>query len=378
MKKIYLIFLGLTTVSTFSAQTIVSTSSGDKHVIFEEFSGVGCSSCPGGHTIIANITAANPGKVHVVSYAPANSGYTHPGFGGTDFRRSFADAFFTGTYCSPLSGSKFMPSAFINRKLIGGDILKSIGSWTSHVNSTLTETADLNVGMKSTYDAINLELVIDIEVYYLSNITTSNSLYVLITEDDLTSPHQLGSSATAANPYVYKHIFRENVTSGQWGDAISGPTTQGSTYTTQLTFDLSNSIDPINIAKAHIVAFVVDGTSSNKKVYNGISVSADGGLASTGDGTVNVHEFINEDHLSIYPNPTSSISVVYFNLVKDTDVRMDVYNTVGSLVYSKKNRNMTAGNQKIIFDGTALPQGMYFINLIAGDQKITKKLSFQK
>ena len=77
-----------------TAQTIVNTGAGNKHVILEEFTGIKCGNCPGGHTTIDNITASNPNTVHVIAYSPGNSSYTDPGTtGGADFRRSFGEAF---------------------------------------------------------------------------------------------------------------------------------------------------------------------------------------------------------------------------------------------------------------------------------------------
>ncbi|MBL4594555.1 MAG: Omp28-related outer membrane protein [Flavobacteriales bacterium] len=380
MKQIYLLLIGVLMSFSMNAQTIVNTGPGNKHLVLEEFTGIKCTACPGGHTTLTNIVAANPGVVHVTGYNPTNSSYTNPsGTQGTDFRRSFADAFYSASYCSPGNGSRFMPSAFFNRKVLtNGNLLQSSSAWTAHANTVLSEPAELNVGIESTYNASTQELTIDVEVYYLSNITVGNSLYVLITEDDLTSDYQSGSSASPANPYVYKHTFRENVSVGQWGDAITGSTTQGSLYSTQYVFDLSNVIDPIDVSKAHVLAYVIESNSSNKEVYNGISVVANGGQASTGTQATGINELVNEQTISMFPNPTNSYSTISFNLNKEAIVDMKVYNSLGSLVYTTGDETMLAGMQEITFDGTQLPKGMYFINLTIGDQVITKKLVLQE
>jgi hypothetical protein len=380
MKKTYLLFIGAMTAFSINAQTIVNTGGGNKHLVLEEFSGIKCTACPGGHATLANIIAANPGVVHATGYNPTNSSYTNPsGTQGTDFRRSYADAFYSASYCSPGNGSRFMPSAFFNRKVLtNGNLLQSSSMWTGHANTVLSEPAELNVGLESTYNSSTQELTIDVEVYYLSNVSVGNSLYVQITEDDLTSDYQSGSSAAPGNPYVYKHTFRENVNVGQWGDAITGPTTQGSVYATQYTFDLNNAIDPIDISKAHIIAFVIESNSSNKEVYNGISVDANGGQGSTGTQATGINELINEQTISMFPNPTNSFSTISFNLNKEAMVDMKVYNSLGSVVYSSNEGIMASGMQHIIFDGTQLPKGMYFINLTIGDQVITKKLVLQE
>ena len=169
MKKITFLLSSALCLSSFIgiSQTIVNTNASNKHVIFEEFTGVKCGNCPAGHTEAANIASANPGTVHIIAYGPSNSSYTDPtGTNGTDFRRPFANAFYTASYCSPQSGSRFMPSAFINRKLIGGNILQSRsgGVWTNNANSTLTESSPMNVGIKSTYNSSAQTLTIDVEV----------------------------------------------------------------------------------------------------------------------------------------------------------------------------------------------------------------------
>ena len=344
-----------------TAQTIVNTGTGNKHVILEEFTGIKCGNCPGGHTTIDNITASNPNTVHVIAYSPGNSSYTDPGTtGGADFRRSFGEAFYTSTYCSPSSGSRFMPSAFINRRLVSGDILTGTTSWTSETNTTLTEISPMNVGIKSTYNSNTQTLTIDVEVYYTASVTNNNSLYIMITEDNLTSTHQSGSNASPSNPYVYTHTFRENVSSGQWGDAITGATTQGSLYTTQYVFDLSTAIDPINISDAHIVAFVVDANSSNKEVYTGISASADGGQASTGGGSTGIENIDNTISVNSYPNPSNGN--VTINIEGEKVNKFEIFNVLGKVIYVQ---NINSSNKQLVnlTENVFLSRGTYFVKV---------------
>lgn len=91
-----------------------------------------------------------------------------------------------------------------------------------------------------------------------------------------------------------------------------------------------------------------------------------------------IDQLISENSISIFPNPTSSISTISFNLAEATSVTMEVYNTMGSLVFSNGSETMNAGSQKVIFDGTELPNGIYYVNLTIGDQLITKKVSLLK
>ena len=363
MKNFTLLIVCLTGLAfTINAQTIVNTGVGNKHSIIEEFTGITCPNCPAGHTSLENIINSNPGIVHVVSYNPVNSSYTSPsGNGGTDFRRAFANAFYTASYCSPTSGARFMPSAFINRKIWpNGDILQSRTLWSGYSASVLQEVSPLNVGLKSVYNAGNQTLTVDVEVYYTSTVTAGNSLFVLLSEDGLTSNYQAGSSASASNPYVYKHTFRENISTGQWGDAISGSKTQGSLFVTQYVFDLTTAINPINISNAHVIAFVVEN-NSNKEVYTGIEVEADGGIASTGVGSVGIEENDKSLSFTVFPNPSSG--AVNINILNNEhNSTVDIINILGEVVYSLNMEKSGYKNLELsseIFNS----KGIYFVRV---------------
>lgn len=376
MKKIVLTLLGLICMTVMmQAQQFVLEGVGAQHVILEEFTGIKCGNCPAGHTEAANIQTANQGLVHVIALPPTNSSYTNPsGTAGTDFRRSFTDAFYTASYCSPANSNRFMPSAFVNRKLgADGNILQTRTNWAAMTTAALTETPDLNVAVKSIHDATANTLTVDVQVYYTSTVTNNNAIYVILTEDDLTSAYQSGSSATATSPYTYKHTFRENISAGQWGDAITGTTTQGSLFTKQYVFDLSTAIDPINIEKAHVVAYVVDATSTNKEVLNGISTNANGGTATTGSAPTAVNDLTTAGNVSIYPNPsTSDVFVTVNNDLKD--VQLEVVNILGKTIYTSEIEN----NATLKIENNNFPAaGVYFIKLSNDQASVTKKVIVQ-
>jgi hypothetical protein len=81
---------------------------------------------------------------------------------------------------------------------------------------------------------------------------------------------------------------------------------------------------------------------------------------------------------TIYPNPTNDKSTISFYLTESSLVNMDVYNTMGSIVYSSPAKTMNVGNQQLIVDATELPNGIYFVNLTIGNQIVTKKISVLK
>ncbi len=94
--------------------------------------------------------------------------------------------------------------------------------------------------------------------------------------------------------------------------------------------------------------------------------------------SVGIDEVANANNVSIFPNPTNNASAITFNLNESSNVNMEVFNTMGTLVYTSGSKMMNAGSQKLIFDGTELSSGIYFVNLTVNNSVITKKLSLLK
>ena len=78
--------------------------------------------------------------------------------------------------------------------------------------------------------------------------------------------------------------------------------------------------------------------------------------------------------MRVYPNPTTDVSNISFNLAKSNNVGMEVYNSTGSLVNKIESKFMSSGKHQFSFNGNELPNGIYFINLTIGYEIITKKI----
>lgn len=349
------------------AQTIVNTGAGPRKVILEEFTGVNCPNCPQGHEVIDDILIAYPNdEVFVISYNPSNSNFTSPTGGATDFRRDFLDDFYSGSYCSPVSGSRFMPSAFINRQLWDdGERLQSRGAWEGYVDDVAASgNSPMNIGLSSSYDVGTDVLTVDVEIYYHTTVAEDNSFYVFLGEHDLSSDSQSGSSATAANPYIYvNNIFRETLTQGTWGDPVTGPTTAGSLFSTQLTFDMANAQDPMFLSKLDVLAFIIEDEST--EVYTGIQVEADGGSGSTGINNVGISE-AGLAKVDFYPNPATDVITL---TGIESGATITLLNSVGQTVTSIANTGKTI-NHSI----EELPTGAYVIQVISDGQISTGKV----
>ena len=258
MKKIFLLsFLVLAFIIHVTAQTFVSTIASNKKPILEEMTGWTCPNCPAGHTIAATILSANMGNVLVIAYHPTGSSYTN----GDPMVSAYAGAFYNGPFISATTGSRYMPSAMVNRKTsTTGDRILGRDEWTAKVNTAKLESSPLNVGVSSSYNSSSKILTVNIEVYFTADVTNTLTLYAMITEDGIIA-NQSGGSST----YVHNHVFRQalpNPSPAQWGQAIVAPTTKGSLKTITYTFD--NSTTNYNMSKCEIISFVRN--ASNEEI----------------------------------------------------------------------------------------------------------------
>ena len=79
MKNINITLILLLISSTILAQTFVSTTPENRNVILEEFTGIHCPSCPGGHSQSQGLYDNNPGDVFVINIHTGSLAAPSPG-----------------------------------------------------------------------------------------------------------------------------------------------------------------------------------------------------------------------------------------------------------------------------------------------------------
>ncbi len=75
-----------------------------------------------------------------------------------------------------------------------------------------------------------------------------------------------------------------------------------------------------------------------------------------------------------FPNPFNPITEILFNLPSDQSVQLDVYNVKGALISRLVKSYLQEGNHKFLFNGSALPSGVYFYRLVTSSHTITKRM----
>jgi hypothetical protein len=91
-----------------------------------------------------------------------------------------------------------------------------------------------------------------------------------------------------------------------------------------------------------------------------------------------VHDLVNPiEDFSVFPNPNTGKFAVKFSTVTGTDVKVNVQNTVGQVVYS----TTITGQQPDVFthevDLSQLGKGVYIVNLQANGQQVNKRVVVQ-
>jgi hypothetical protein len=75
-----------------------------------------------------------------------------------------------------------------------------------------------------------------------------------------------------------------------------------------------------------------------------------------------------------YPNPFNPGTIIRYDVPEEVDVHLTVFNTIGQKVQTLVNEHKRPGRYSAVFDGSALPSGVYFYRMQAGSFVETKKL----
>ncbi|MBN1464913.1 T9SS type A sorting domain-containing protein [candidate division KSB1 bacterium] len=74
-----------------------------------------------------------------------------------------------------------------------------------------------------------------------------------------------------------------------------------------------------------------------------------------------------------YPNPFNPATEISFQTASVAWVTLAVHNSLGEKVAALVNDTLPPGRHRVLFDGKALPAGVYFYTLKAGEFQQTEK-----
>jgi hypothetical protein len=79
-----------------------------------------------------------------------------------------------------------------------------------------------------------------------------------------------------------------------------------------------------------------------------------------------------------YPNPFNPTTKIKFDVPKNGNVTLEVFNNLGQVVSTLHNGYTNAGYYETSFDGSRLTSGIYFYRMTTPDFVMTKKMILVK
>lgn len=341
------------------AQNILITSSlMQRTVLFEEFSTEACPNCPQVVTYIHDYMASEPNFILMTHHA----GYSTDDYTiqeNTDMLELFNDG-----------GQTYAPAGCADRYRNGndndGDGSPEPGPvfWCGDpyggtmIDSRVAEPAFVDVNINGTYNSGTGQLDVTVHGDFLSDFTGDIGVSLWITEDGITTTTQSGYTGTWTHYYTVRDAI-----SSTWGDVLSSGTTAGDSYSETYSYNVDGTW---NYSELYLVALVnqVDAADpNNRMIHNAGEVNLPNLQPLT------VDNYIVENNIHIYPNPTNGI--VKFMNVENTTI--EIYDIVGKKVITKTNNNSIES-----IDLSNLENGTYVVKIIAADSVVTKKIVLNK
>ncbi|MBI9054584.1 MAG: redoxin domain-containing protein [Bacteroidales bacterium] len=137
---------------------------------------------------------------------------------------------------------------------------------------------------------------------------------------------------------------------------------------TKITIDPDSHLDPNQVYYLSIESIETE--------YN---VLVESSSVSFTSGTLNgILQAVKSSSINLYPNPVSESLNINFNLLSNSNTKVNIYNQAGQLVKFIDQGELTKGDHNIKIDLSKLNNGLYFVSLDINNQKLTQKIQVIK
>ncbi|MBF0548117.1 MAG: Omp28-related outer membrane protein [Candidatus Riflebacteria bacterium] len=251
--------------------------------LLEDFTGVGCGCCPYGHQEAKAILDANPGKFIVL--ATHSGPFASPYYGYGDFTTIQGDAIHlqanTHAYPSGTMNRLNCPELGVSPLDASSSlIVMNYWDWSTAAAKAMTLPTPVNIGAKAVFATETRMLTVKVDLYYTTSEIVANNLNISLLQDKLLSTQMDYSLPDPCKAYNYEqnNVLRDMLSSGNWGDPISEPTTAGSKVTKTYTYAVPNDYHgttssgggAVVVDNLSVVAFVTRG---QLEILNAIKVN---------------------------------------------------------------------------------------------------------
>ncbi|MDI1235594.1 MAG: T9SS type A sorting domain-containing protein [bacterium] len=380
------------------------TSTVERNVLFEEATGGWCGYCPDGHLIMKDVVDQNPDRV-----IPA----MHHNSSGTDLMATAQGDIINAAY------AKGYPDGFIDRTIFPANR----GTWAQEITNRLSVDAPVKVTIVAkSYNPTTRTIVFRVNARFSDYWAGDLRIGAIVTEDEVRGNpannywsqhnyyskfHSSGGVGGASHPlyneleymdgYRHQHVTRGFPGNSAWGLAAIIPDvaepdvdyTYDFTYVvgaeTKVSYSKDNNTEYCNtkddagsnygwnkVPFINLIGFVAEYDGAN--VNNRPILNA--GSTRLWNLAANIQEAAAKATInSVYPNPAKDFANIKINLTENTNVKIEVYNTVGQLVSVEQNGMMEAGENNFLINTANLSTGIYTINVTTLNGTSTTKLN---
>ena len=378
---------------TISGSMTVSSSVPTKNVLVEQFTGCNYGWSPEGYTNLKSIVSTNTNVIAASIHDGDNMSTTNGDVLISDVNPEFPSAL-VDRYYFPTNKKTIINSVNWNNYIVQRLAMKvpatvtitniSYNSTTNQIDATVSSTFVGDV--KGDY-RINLYIK-ENNVYGPINDSTDNlwnqhnALFNIPASPYYQYGNLIGSEyVMSAASYKHQYVIND-FADGAYGAAGIIPnnsSTIGQTYSKNYSYTLPTATGGefrYNADNIYLIATVSEHDSAlNEKI---ILNAAEVKLTANAEVLVGVKEHEKTAiQLNVFPNPTSDICYLNFSLKNDEFVKINVYNTLGELVYIE-TKNVSAGNVDYVLNVNTLPSGNYSIQVSFRNNTVTKKLTIIK
>ena len=207
-------------------------------------------------------------------------------------------------------------------------------------------------------------------VYYSDYETTSSNMVIGIPFDlwidfDLQYGDEIAVYDTQENIVGVSVLNNDNNVIVVWGDDISSDLKDGMYNGEEFSFELwqqsSNKLYDVKFEWQEGLDYYSE---------NGINIASNIKISSKYD--------VNIENVYCYPNPSSGEFNLEFYLNDDSDVKVNIYNSIGELVNSEKTFYCYNGTNTLPFSMNHLSQGLYYVKLTTSTENINIVIELTK
>ena len=263
-----LIDFGSSTQSTDTTYMASPETPMSKNVLIEEFTGVSCPPCPGGHDAVASIRGQYPARIIVIANHVFNFPQAAPvaGVSKNDFRTQFATDL--GSY---FGGVSAMPQAVIDRVPDNANAyLQGRGVWSDAVANRINTVPPLNLYLTSTYDETQRKAKLKLKIAYTKDINIKHNLTIAITESNIIDAQENGLKIDTF--YTHNYVLRNIITLTTGTSILDSIPDKKPGRVIERIYDID--IDPAwNVNNCKAVAFVHYNGTASKEVLQVVETS---------------------------------------------------------------------------------------------------------